>query len=131
MKRHAVLLGCVLVLVLAATAAHAQRATERYVPIGRSPGLSGKRTVIGTVGAVNAKARTLTCAHATGTATVKVTDRTRIWLDRSKDKLPSIAGTLADFIVGRPMEVRYVNDERKPGAEADWIKVQVAKAEGK
>jgi hypothetical protein len=131
MKRRSVLLGGLLALALGATAAQAQRATERYIPIGRSPGLSGKRTVMGTIAAVNAKERTLTCAYASGTATMKVTDRTRIWLDRSKDKLPNLTGTLADCIVGRPMEARFLNDERKPGAEVDWIKVQVTKAEGK
>jgi len=129
MKRRLVL-GAGL-LALAAGAALAQRAAERYIPIGQSPGLSGKHTLIGTISAVDVKARTLTCTYATGTVTMRVTDSTQIWLDRSKDRLPNLTGTLADCIAGRTMEARYLNDERKAGAEAAWIKVQVSKAVAK
>ncbi len=41
-------LATLAVLLLAGTA-HAQQATEIYIPIGKSPGLSGKTTVIGTI----------------------------------------------------------------------------------
>jgi hypothetical protein len=117
----------VAVLLLAgATAAHGQRLSEMYVPIGESPGLSGKLTVIGTITAVDAKTRTITCVYGSETTTAKVTGRTRIWLDRSKAKLPSQNGTLADCLVGRRMEMRYVADLRKPGGEVEWLKVEVA-----
>jgi len=36
--------------------------TEQYIPIGQSPGLSGKYTVIGKLQSVNAKEQTCTVA---------------------------------------------------------------------
>jgi hypothetical protein len=114
-------------LLLAASAADAwgQRSTERYVPIGRSPGLSGKHTVIGTVESVNMESRTLTCVYDSITVRVRCTDKTRIWLDRSKTKLTNIAGSLKDCRQGMLMEVKFVDNDRKTDGVADWIKVAV------
>lgn len=48
--------------------AHAQEATERYIPLGQSPGVSGKLTSIGEIAEVDPRARTLTIAEpAAGT----------------------------------------------------------------
>jgi hypothetical protein len=115
-------------ILAGASAAFGQRLTEMYIPIGQSPGLSGKYTLIGTVSAVDAQSRRITCAYEAGSTTVQVTERTRIWLDRSKAKLPSVKGTLSDCGVGRRMEAKYVNNERRPGGEAEWIKVEVPPA---
>jgi hypothetical protein len=125
-KRRASWTALVVLLLAAATAAHGQRFTEMYIPIGQSPGLSGKHTVQGTISAVDAKSRMVTCVYGSETTTAKVTDRTHIWLDRSKAKLSSQKGALSDCVVGRRMEMRYVNDQHKAGAEAEWIKVEVA-----
>jgi hypothetical protein len=97
----------------------AQEATEMYIPIGLSPGISGKTTVIGTVQAMDAAARTLTVAGPSGTRTFAVTPKTRIWQDRSESKQANKAGSLADLQQGRRVEVKALP------AGADWIKVQV------
>jgi hypothetical protein len=131
MTRRAIWTAGAALLLAGANAAFGQRLTEMYIPIGQSPGLSGKHTLIGTIGAVDAQSRLVTCAHDSGTATVQVTDRTRIWLDRSKAKLPNRKGTLADLVAGRRMEAKYVGNERKPGGEAEWIKVEAPAGDAK
>ena len=103
--------------------AHGQLTTERFIPVGRSPGISGVRSYIGDVERVEVEGRTCTVSGPQGSRTIKVTTRTRIWLDRSEQRLPNTVGTLWDLQPGRRVEVRYVDDEAK-GA-ADWIKVVV------
>lgn len=98
----------------------AQEATEQFIPVGRSPGLSGIQTVIGNVEAVDAEAATVTVE---GVPPVRITERTRIWLDRSQIGETSTVGTLEDVQVGRRIEVKFVDNEARE--EADWIKVVI------
>lgn len=114
------------ILVCCSFAAHAQKATEMIIPIGQSPGLSGKHTLIARIEAVNLQTRTLTLKAASGTQTVRITDQTRIWLDRSKLQQPNRTGAFADCSVGSTAEVKFVQNERKDGGVADWVKVQAA-----
>jgi hypothetical protein len=119
--------GGVFALCLAAVAgARAQEATEIFVPIGQSPGVSGKLSLIGPIAAVDRANGTVTVAAAAGTKVVQITDRTRIWLDRSRLKLPNRTGTLADLQRGRTVEVKPQQDAL--GTAAEWIKVEVADA---
>lgn len=111
--------------VLAAPQAMGQRAAERYIPIGKSPGLSGKRTYMGRIGTVDAKGRTIGGKSWSAT----VTDRTRIWIDRSKLGRSNTAGTLADLKAGCAVEVKYVGMARgRSSGPAEWIKVEAAPA---
>jgi hypothetical protein len=112
-------------ILLAVTNVYGQKSTEMYIPIGKSPGLSDKYTTIGAVEQLDTQARTLTCKDTRGvTVEVAVDEKTRIWLDRSRLKLPNLYGSLMDCEQGLLVEVKYRNNERKPGAVADWIKVQ-------
>jgi hypothetical protein len=113
-------------LSLGAAHAHAQRMTEMFIPIGESPGVSGKLSVIGVVESVDPKARTITVAAATGTQPVRIGDRTWIWLDRSKEKLRNEKGSMADLQTGRRVEVKF---ESADPSTAEWIKVEVVGAE--
>jgi hypothetical protein len=128
--RRLLSLGLAALLLAGAGAAWGQKLTEMYIPIGQSPGLSGKHTVIGNIEAVDARMRTITCAYGAESTTMKVTDTTRIWLDRSKAKLPSVKGTLGDCQVGRRMEAKFVNNQRVAGGAVEWIKVEVGPAGG-
>ena len=103
---------------------YAQKSTERYIPVGRSPGISGKYTSVGTIDAVDMNQRTMTCSDASGTMTVKVDENTKIWVDRSKQKLTNLKGSLGDCQHGQVVEVKFRNNIREPGAVADWIKIQ-------
>jgi hypothetical protein len=98
----------------------AQEATEMYVPIGQSPGISGKTSVVGTIQALNTAARTLTVVGPAGPQTFAITDKTRIWLDKSAQKQANQYGSLADLQQGRRVEVNP-----QPAGRAGWIKVQV------
>jgi hypothetical protein len=105
--------------------ARGQQATEVYIPLGQSPGLSGKVTIIGAIETINAQNRTIAIAGSSGTWSAEITDRTKIWLDRSKIKLPNQTGTFADLGKGLMVEVKYEGTERQGRGPADWIKVQL------
>jgi len=105
--------------------AHGQRATEMFIPLGQSPGLSGKVTVTGKIEAIQTKDRTIAVAGPSGPMTAKITDRTKIWLDRSKLRLTNQTGTFADLKKDQVVEVLYEGAERRDKAAADWIKVQI------
>jgi hypothetical protein len=103
--------------------ASAQEATEIYIPIGQSPGLSGKGSLIGTLASVDRGNRMVTVSSPSGTQTVRFTDRTLIWLDRSLQKQPNQNGAIADLQQGRTVEIKVRKGE--PKMVAEWIKVQV------
>lgn len=117
--------------VLAATAgqpsATAHMATELYIPVGRSPGVSNKTSYIGTIQAYDAGRRIVTLRGDADTITVLITERTRIWLDRSKIKKKNLVGDTSALRVGRRTEVKFEAADRKQFA--DWIKVEVPRSE--
>lgn len=108
--------------------AHGQKATEMFIPFGQSPGLSGKYTVIGTIKTVDARNRTITIAGPSETWSAQITDRTKIWLDRSKLRLTNQKGTFADLRKGQLVEVKYEDTTREGKGPAGWIKVQVTRS---
>ena len=103
--------------------AHGQKATERYIPIGQSPGVSQKLTSIGEIADVDQLKRTVTLLGPAGQHTVSITDSTRIWLDRTKLKQTNLTGTFADLQKGRRIEVKYQDAQTRQ--VADWIKVEI------
>lgn len=123
--RHQVFMLLVSLLCLAALGpAGSQEMTERYIPIGESPGLSGTATDIGTISAFDTGSRVLKIDARSGSQSVEVTRSTHIWVDRSKAKLSNLEGSTSDLAAGRRVEVKYVDATRKEAA--DWIKVEVA-----
>ena len=114
----------IVVMVLGGTLeASVQQATEMFIPIGQSPGLSNKGSVIGTLESVDPGKRMVTISSPSGAQTVVITDRTLIWLDRSEQKQPNQNGAINDLQKGRKVEVKIRKGE--PKAVAEWIKVQV------
>jgi len=114
-------LGCSLALVLAAaSAAHGQEAAERFVPIGQSPGQSGKTTMLGTVQSVDAASHSVTVAADGAGVRFGWSERTRIWLDRSRQQLGALKGSDSDIQVGRRIEIK---PDQADSSRADWIKV--------
>lgn len=103
--------------------ASGQQATEMFIPIGQSPGLSNKGSVIGTLDSVDPGKRMVTISSSSGAQTVGITDRTMIWLDRSEQKQPNQNGAINDLQKGRKIEIKVRKGE--PKAVAEWIKVQV------
>jgi hypothetical protein len=114
----------IVVMVLGGTLeASGQQATEMFIPIGQSPGLSNKGSVIGTLESVDPGKRMVTISSPSGAQTVVITDRTLIWLDRSEQRQPNQNGAINDLQKGRKVEVKIRKGE--PKAVAEWIKVQV------
>ncbi|MGH8660925.1 MAG: hypothetical protein ACREUB_04085 [Burkholderiales bacterium] len=119
-------LAIMIVTLGGAFGAHGQEATEIFIPIGRSPGLSDKQSLIGTLESVDRGKKTVTVSSPSGARTVTFTERTPIWLDRSLQKQQNRSGAIADLQQGRKVEIKLRKGEPKPVAE--WIKVQVAAA---
>ena len=116
-------LAIVVVALGGAFEASGQQSTEMFIPIGQSPGLSNKGTLIGTLESVDPRKRMVTIASPSGAQTVGITDRTLIWLDRSLQKRPNQNGAIADLQKCRMVEIKVRKGE--PKAVAEWVKVQV------
>lgn len=114
-------LSAALVLLSGLAPAEGQEATERFIPLGRSPGLSGTLTDLGTIESIDTQARSITLAGMPEGRRVSVTERTRIWLDRSGLEMTNTVGGFSDLEPGLRAEVKYEDPEAK--AVADWIKV--------
>lgn len=113
-------------LAACASSALGQKATEIYIPIGQSPGLSGKHTLIARIQALNAADRSMTVMDPAGAVTtVRPGAQTLLWLDRSKLKLPNRKGTYTDYRTDMRVEVKYVNNDRQAGL-VEWIKAETA-----
>ena len=106
--------------------AQGQQMTEMFIPIGQSPGVSGKSSLVGAIESVNPQKRTLAVSGPSGTQPVVLTDRTRIWIDRTQLRMPNQTGTLANLQKGLKVEVKFRDADQK--RVADWIKVQVTES---
>ena len=106
-------------LAVAATAAPAgaQRTTERFIPLGQSPGVSGISAFMGSISAVDPSRRTMTITGPGGAMMVRISDSTRIWVDRSIQRQSTTLGRLTDLWVGWNAEVKYLDPVKKEGAE--------------
>ena len=122
MIRPATLSASVLVALLGGlSSAYAQKATEQFIPLGKSPGLSYKYTSVGKIVTADSQARTVTVADAAGQRTVEVTNETRIWLDRSQVKRSSVPGSFGDLARGSNVEIKFKDPADMKVAE--WVKV--------
>jgi len=113
----------VVVALAGVSEAFGQEATEMYIPMGQSPGVSSKSTLLGTIESVDSGKRTLTVSGPAGSRKFQLADRTLIWIDRSAQKQRNQTGTLADLQRGRKVEIKP--DEGAGQAVAKWIKVQL------
>ncbi len=119
MTRLARLSACLITaLALSASMVLAHPATERYIPIGKSSGESQ----IGTIEAVNVEDQSIRVGGQEALHWVRLTDRTHIWLDRTKISKSNLLGGISDCQTGRLVEIRYEDEDR---AVAAWIKIAV------
>ncbi|MCI0399851.1 MAG: hypothetical protein L0Y67_07820 [Gammaproteobacteria bacterium] len=123
MQKSLIGLGFTMALLCGASFVHAERETEMFIPIGQSPGLSDKLTIIGEVQAVSADGQTITVGTPSGSHGATLTERTKIWLDRSTVKLTNLYGSSSDVQIGRTVEIDYEN--HTPNGSARWIKVKI------
>ncbi len=104
---------------------YGQKATEIFIPVGKSPGLSGKYTSLGKITAIDVPNQTITVADSSGGYTVKITGRTQIWLDKSKLKSTNQKGAFTDLRKELLVEVKYEGNQRRDKGLAEWIKAQL------
>ena len=102
---------------------YAQKMTEIYIPVGQSPGVSGKYSLMGSVESVNMNDSTVTIRQDGGSkTTIKITAGCAVYLDKSKLKLSNKKGYCANIKQGMKAEAKY--KDNKPGGLIEWIKVQ-------
>lgn len=106
---------------LPSASTYGQETTERYIPIGKSPGISDKYSFIGTITHVDESEHTIEIDSNRGRRTVKITEETRIWLDRSGMKQTNTVGAYGDCEIGKKVEVMHVRGDE---SVADWIKIE-------
>ena len=103
--------------------AYAEKATELYIPVGQSAGLSAKHTAMGRIVSANPSTQTLTMSAGGSNYIVKITGSTKIYLDKSKLNMSNTYGTFADCRKDRMVEVRFEGDRQ--GRPAEWIKIVI------
>src|ERR1700704_4209040 len=112
-----------LLLLLLCYEARSQKTTEVFIPIGKSPGASGKTTKMGKVESVRTQDYSVTMMLDDQTkATIKIEKSTAIYLDKSIQKQPNTRGKWEDIKPGLLMEAKYSEINK---STCEWIKVQV------
>lgn len=111
-------------IVLAGLGSAAQKATEVFIPIGMSPGVSGISSEIGEVVSYDADTRTLIIRNDSGEHSARLTDDTDVWVDRSRAGESNAVATAVVFGVGSRCEIKYVYEGTTRRDEAEWIKIE-------
>lgn len=96
----------------------AQQATEVYIPIGKSPGVSASQSIIGTITATDYEAYQVTITANGVDTTVTMTERTIYYLDRNHVKQTNGIGSFDDCEIRRRVEARVTAD-----GKVEWIKI--------
>jgi hypothetical protein len=107
--------------IMGLSTALAQQTTEQFIPIGKSPGISGKRSYIGSITAINKDANQFTLHSDRGLKTIRVTPLTMFWLDRSKIKQSNLEASFKDCDIGKTVEVL---PDRGDDDVAIWVKIE-------
>jgi len=107
------------VLMFATGVANAQQATERYIPIGKSPGVAGEESFIGTITDIDYTVHKMEIRGTDKRITVSPVESTRYYLDRTKKKMSNQTATFRDCEVGLKVEIRIKSD-----GSVDWIKIE-------
>ncbi len=130
MPRQHVKLILAAVLAAPAPAAFGQKATELYIPIGKSPGLSGKVTAQGRIECLEPLDRSISVTGRAQKWTATFTQRTRIYLDRTGMRRSNRYGAMADCQPGLFCEIKYEGTEGSDAGAIEWIKIRVTEEPG-
>ena len=108
-------------LLVTAGAALAQQATEIYIPIGESPGVSKSDSIIGSITSVDHQRYQMVISVAGESRTITMTQSTRYYIDKSSDRKQNRYGDFDDCESGQRIEA-YVDDN----GEAVWVKIDAS-----
>jgi hypothetical protein len=117
------ILAAAFISIAFAGAAAAHPATEQFVPIGASPGPGVVQGTAAPVAEPASGGPPIVAVERAGAevGAYVVTERTRIYVDRSAEGLPNLVGTIDDVEPGSVIEVRIRDPQTR---EAEWIKVR-------
>ncbi len=122
-RKYLLAISAAILLLSAGSLVYGQKTTEQFIPIGKSPGVSDKSSVIGGIDQYDAEGKTLSVNAPSGKQTFKLTEQTKIYLDRTKIKQVNVKGNFSDLRKGRKVEVKYKDPDNKTTAE--WIKIEI------
>ncbi|MFQ6006155.1 MAG: hypothetical protein ACE5OQ_11705 [Woeseia sp.] len=94
-------------------------ATERYIPIGKSPGISNVESYIGAIRSVRTSERGFVMVVEDTGRHIEVTEDSKIYLDNGPGQSNTM-GTEEDCQAGRTVEV-YLRED----GTAYWVKIRV------
>jgi len=112
-RAFVILLACVATQQMALS----QKATEVYIPIGSSPGVSSK-SYVGTIKRLDYETRSIELDGPDGTKIIYANDETLYYLDRSSYGKKSATGDMHDCKVGLLIEVLTDDDT------IEWVKIK-------
>ncbi len=118
MKR-ATFMGMIASLLLAGHATHAQQATEVYIPIGKSPGVSNSKSIVGAITGIDHADYRMTVSVGGARKIISMTPVTLYYLDRTRDRKQSRTATILDCEVGLRVEA-YLDE----AGNAIWVKIE-------
>lgn len=124
MFKYKIITGVTIFILSLTQGLFAQYTAEVFIPLGQSPGLSGKHTMLGTINAVNIQNNTLSIGNSSGLTNLKVSAGTQIWLDQSQLKLNNRKTSIQQLKKGMQAEVKFIKNEKNGAVE--WIKVRHA-----
>ena len=124
MKRTVSLFAALFFILGASIPAYGQKATEIYIPIGESPGLSDELTYQGSIAGVDQEQRRLTVRDDAGSHVIQINEQTKIWLDKSALREKNEEGSFEDCRVGVQVEILYDHAAGEPYV-AEWVKIAV------
>ena len=102
----------------------AQTMTEIYIPLGKSPGVSGKYSLIGRVESFIMLDSSMTIMLNTGSRKNMIINSVcDIYLDKSTLRLSNKKGYCADIKKGLLVEAKYFDN--KPDRPIEWLKIQI------
>ena len=108
----------VVAAILAPAPANAHPATEVYIPIGMSPGVSGRVTVTGRIMGYDEALGTMRIEADGAERAYALGENVPVYVDRSRVRKRNSYGSYRDYQVGRTVEIKVVD-----GA-TEWIKVE-------
>ena len=126
--KHLIAFVVTLIFLFGISETYAQKATEIFIPVGQSPGVSGIYSIVAKIDVVKSEAKTINMSNSSGSYTVKIMEQTQIWLDRGKLKMANKVGSFSDLKSNLTIEVRYKDKEHK--GEVIWVKIQLENAGG-
>lgn len=108
-----------LTITLSAASVVGHPATERYIPMGQSPGVSNNQSYVGPIRSVNTENNGFTMTTDSREKYIKMTERTPVFLFSTSGAPGNKLGSYADCENGRNVEVYLDADDN-----VVWLKVQ-------